>query len=79
MELQPEPAVLLTQKQVMRLVGIGSRETLSRWVRRGQFPPPIVLAGGGLRWLRSEVENWITREARARDISRNAHAFGRLI
>ena len=58
--------VLLNQKQVMRLVNIGSRETLSRWVRRGLFPIPLRVGGGRLRWLEIEIIEWIARRAAAR-------------
>jgi predicted DNA-binding transcriptional regulator AlpA len=61
----PEQA-LLNQKQVMRMLFVGSRETLSRWVRQGLFPPPIRIGGGQLRWLRSEVDAWIAAQAASR-------------
>lgn len=62
---------LLDQKTILRMVGIGSRETLSRWIRHGQFPAPIHVGGGRLRWLRSEVEAWIADRALARDKARS--------
>jgi predicted DNA-binding transcriptional regulator AlpA len=62
-----EPQGLLTQRAVMALIGIGSRETLARWQRRGQFPPPIKIGGGGIRWLPSDIEAWLQRCAAARD------------
>jgi predicted DNA-binding transcriptional regulator AlpA len=63
------PSRLITQKAVMKLVGIGSRETLDRWVRRGLFPLPIRVGGGRLRWVLAEVEAWI--EARKTDRASN--------
>jgi prophage regulatory protein len=63
---------LLDQKTILRMIGIGSRETLSRWIRHGQFPAPIHVGGGRLRWLRVEVEAWIADRAVARDTERGA-------
>jgi prophage regulatory protein len=61
---------LLDQKTILRMIGIGSRETLSRWIRHGQFPAPIHVGGGRMRWLRVEVEAWIADRAVARDAER---------
>jgi prophage regulatory protein len=62
-----ETQCLLTQRDVMALIGIGSRETLARWQRRGQFPPPIKIGGGGIRWLPSDIEGWLQSCTAARD------------
>lgn len=70
--LAPIQPALLDQKTILRMIGIGSRETLSRWIRHGQFPAPIHVGGGRLRWLRSEVEAWIADRAVARDTERRA-------
>ncbi len=57
---QPVTTVsLIDQKATLRMVGVGSRETLARWIRRGLFPPPIHVGGGRLRWVLAEVEAWI--------------------
>lgn len=61
-----EPSALLTQKEVMRRIGVRSRETVARWVRNGAFPSPIVVGGGRLRWLSTEVEAWVLQRAEAR-------------
>jgi len=50
---------LITQKSLMRLLDVRSRETLARWIRKGQFPPPLVVGGGRLRWSASEVKDWM--------------------
>lgn len=59
MSQQAFPHRLVTQKEVLRLIGIGSRETLSRWIRLGHFPAPILVGGGRLRWVLAEVEHWV--------------------
>lgn len=65
------PLRLITQKDVLRLACIGSRETLSRWIRRGLFPPPIHVGGGQLRWVSAEVEAWL-EERKAERIQRRS-------
>lgn len=65
-QAEAELAALLTQKEVMLTVGVSSRETIARWVRQGCFPPPIIVGGGQLRWLRVEVDEWVLRRAEAR-------------
>lgn len=62
-----DDSTLLTQRAVMAMVGIGSRETLARWMRRGQFPRPIKVGGGGLRWLPGDITAWLTACASVRD------------
>ena len=69
-----ESSSLVTLKEVMRRVGVRSRETIARWVRRGSFPSPIIVGGGQLRWLSTEVDQWILRRAEARLIG-HAAAF----
>lgn len=64
-----DPSTLLTQRTVMALIGIGSRETLARWIRRGQFPRPMKVGGGGLRWLPSDIDTWL----RTCDMEREQH------
>lgn len=54
-----EERVLLTQKEVMRMVNVRSRETIARWVKQRIFPKPMVVGNGQLRWLRSEIREWI--------------------
>lgn len=38
-------------------------KTLLRWRRAGQFPPPIELAPGSLRWRESHVQEWVDSRA----------------
>lgn len=39
------------------------RATVYRWVQFGDFPPPVKLGGNTSRWLRTDVERWITSRA----------------
>lgn len=51
--------VLLTQREVLALVGYRSRTSLYRKIQQGSFPAPLRLPQGGLRWLRSQVLAWM--------------------
>jgi len=56
-----EEIILINQKATMRMVGVGSRETLARWIRKGLFPLPIKIGCGQLRWIKAEIEAWIRK------------------
>jgi len=49
---------LLTQKEVMALVGIRSRTSIYRRVKDGTFPPPVAMGHGQIRWRQSDFERW---------------------
>ena len=51
--------VLLTQREVLALVGYRSRTSLWRKIQQGNFPAPLKLPRGGLRWLKSQVLEWM--------------------
>jgi excisionase family DNA binding protein len=53
---------LLTQDEIARLTHL-SLPTLWRLRKGGQFPRPFRVGGRRLLWKRSEVENWLEREA----------------
>ena len=50
---------LLTLRALTRLLRI-PRATIQAWVADGQFPAPIVLPGGKIRWRSSAVSAWIS-------------------
>ncbi len=51
--------VLLTERQVCRLLGV-SRVSLFKWRRRGVFPRPIRFGPGRMiRWRREDVATWL--------------------
>ena len=39
-----------------------SRRTLDRWVRDGVCPPPVWLSPGCVRFIESDVREWLERE-----------------
>lgn len=51
-------AKLLPMKAVSERVGY-SESKLYAMIREGEFPPGRKLATGGVRWLESDVDEWI--------------------
>ena len=49
---------LVTRAEVERRVGLG-RSALYRAMREGRFPEPLRVGPKSVRWLLSEVEQWI--------------------
>ena len=49
----------LTYADLMKLTGIRSRTTIFKRVQRGDFPPPLELSHGVVRFRKSEVLAWI--------------------
>ena len=49
---------LLTQKQVVDLVGV-SRTTIWRLERAGQFPRRLQVSTKAVRWNQAEIFDWI--------------------
>ena len=56
--------VLLTRKQVSELTGI-SRAHLYWMMRNADFLEPLRLSARNVRWLQSEVAEWIESRPRA--------------
>ncbi len=50
---------LLTQKQVVNLVGV-SRTTIWRLERAGKFPRRRQVSTKAVRWNQAEIEDWIS-------------------
>lgn len=49
----------VTSKQIASQLGV-TRQTLSNWVARGQFPKPISI-GGVNRWPLTDVERFLNQ------------------
>jgi len=68
---------LLRIGEVLAMTGIGSRQTIWRLVRKGEFPKPIHPLGHSkfIAWVHSEVQAWIIdrakREAAWTNLSRS--------
>ena len=53
-----------------------SSATLWRWVKAGEFPPPVRLSGGVTAWKLAEIEAWEARQE-ANDLPPRARRFVR--
>ena len=53
------PPELLTCQEVLRLTGIRSRSTIWRRIQNGQFPAPVDLGAGRIRWRSTDIAEWI--------------------
>jgi len=40
-----------------------SRQTLHAWVKANQFPKPKTIGTRSLRWLASDVDQWLSEHA----------------
>ena len=53
---------LLPASAVVRQVGF-SRQSIIRLCAAGKFPAPIKLETGSIRWIETEIAEWIARQA----------------
>jgi prophage regulatory protein len=52
---------LLCVSDVMSIMAIRSRSTIFRRVRKSEFPQPINIGGGKIRWDPDEFFDWLNR------------------
>lgn len=50
---------LLTMKQVMTMTGFKSRTTVSRRLASNNFPQPVTVGLGRLRWRERDIADWV--------------------
>lgn len=55
---------LLTCDQVMEIIPL-TQSTIYRLMRKDRFPLPIRIGGRNVRWLRSEITDWLKNQPRA--------------
>ena len=55
---------LLTVKQVTDIVPL-TQSTIYRLMRQERFPLPIRIGGRNVRWMRSEILDWLKSQPRA--------------
>jgi prophage regulatory protein len=67
---------LLTFETLVSLGYVNNRVTLSRRIRRGEFPPPIQVGSRNVAWLKSEIDAWeLSRIAKRNEaLSKRAEA-----
>ena len=58
---------LLTFDDLVAAGYVANRVTLSRRVRRGEFPAPIRVSSRNVAWLKSEVDAWEAGRIASRD------------
>ncbi len=58
---------LLRRRQVEELVGM-STSSIYRKVRSGDFPEPVDVGGGTVRWREDELLEWLESRPRARGV-----------
>ena len=49
---------LLSFETLVSLGYVNNRVTLSRRIRRGEFPAPIRVGSRNVAWLKSEIDAW---------------------
>ena len=58
---------LIPRRAVLARIGIG-RTTLYRWIGESAFPRPVAVGPRAVRWLESEVTDWIAARPRVRGV-----------
>ena len=56
---------LLTLKEVKHKTGLGST-TVYKLVKRGEFPRQVQVGPRSVRWLQTEIDQWISRRVEQR-------------
>lgn len=57
---------LLRLPEVIETIGFGSRTTIWRAVRRGEFPQPLIIGRNSICWRADEIEAWVNALPRRR-------------
>ena len=55
---------MMNRREVEARVGLG-RSSLYRMMRDGTFPEPLKVGARAVRWPASEIEDWMSKRARA--------------
>jgi prophage regulatory protein len=58
---------LLTFETLVELGYVNNRVTLSRRIRRGEFPAPIRVGSRNVAWLKTEIDAWESSRIAMRD------------
>lgn len=60
---------LLNFERLVELGYVNNRVTLSRRIKRGEFPAPIRVGSRNVAWLQSEIDAWQAGRVAERDES----------
>jgi len=66
---------LLTFDDLVAAGYVANRVTLSRRIRRGEFPAPIRISSRNVAWLKSEIDAWEAKRIATRDEHRTPSAL----
>jgi prophage regulatory protein len=66
--------ILFTFEDLVAAGFVANRVTLTRRIRRGEFPAPIRVGTRNVAWLKSEIEAWEAERVAERDSKRTASA-----
>ncbi len=50
---------LLSYADLFNMNIVGSRTSLGRWIKEGNFPSPLRLRGRNLRWTQAQIEGYL--------------------
>lgn len=62
--MQNVQSVLLTRQELSAYVKLG-RSTIYSLMRQGKFPEPIQVGPQAVRWVKSEIDDWLAARPRA--------------
>ena len=64
LDLLPQaPDRFITIRQLGEMLGV-SRATIHRFVAKGDFPKPLKISAGSVRWSLREIEGWLAARPR---------------
>lgn len=63
------PKGFIRERQLRERIPV-ARSTLWKWVRDGQFPPPLKLSSGVTAWRLADIEAWEAVQGEAPDSHR---------
>ncbi|MEZ8105203.1 MULTISPECIES: helix-turn-helix transcriptional regulator [Vibrio] len=63
------PACRLIQIHEALMVTASDHSTIYKWMSEGDFPRAVKLNSRSVRWLKNEVQEWITRKREQRGIT----------
>jgi len=55
----------LKRKEVERITGL-SRSTIYRLMDQGKFPRPLTVSSMAVRWIESEIQEWLDQKVKER-------------
>lgn len=60
-EYRSSPPAIIRRKEVEARTGL-CRSTIYQRIKDGKFPPPIRLGERSVRWVASEIDDWVAMQ-----------------